>query len=174
MPRLTNFVVAALLSVVMGPSAWADTFRGGAPPMKQSGSYSVTGQFWQQICPLTDATTITINAAACSVSSDGVTYFSITPAASRQLAFPSGLVAGGGQMIALIITQPSTGGPVVLTPSSGWIFPSSTLSSGQLVWSTGAGQIDEMICHSMPSSADYAQGGLAMNCPGGLSNNLVQ
>lgn len=172
--RLINVIRTALLAVVIGLPAWADSFNGGAPPMRPSGIYSVAGQFWQQVCPLTDAATITINAAACSVSSDGVTYFSITPAASRQLAFPAGLNSVGGQMITLIITQPATGGPVVLTPSSGWIFPASTLSNGQLVWSTGAGQIDEMACHSMPSSASYAQGGLAMNCPGGLSNNLIQ
>jgi hypothetical protein len=138
-----------------------------------TGENTLSGAYAFPQCIVPDATTITINTSKCPTAGGGQEIFEVTPTATRNLAFPTGLVAAGGQEVEIIVNHPTTGNPGALHLLTGWQVGAGFLTNGQPVWSTDPGSKDILYCESMLSSGPTAQDGLVMVCPYGTAQNII-
>jgi fibronectin-binding autotransporter adhesin len=124
------------------------TFSGTVPFASLA---SITGSFLGALgsgpnCPLTSSSTVTISAATCAASAlDGISVQSLTLASNVTFGCTTGGVVN--QWIEFDVTQPSTGGPYVVTlPGTCYDTPGMVQPAAGSWWSSVNSALDAMSC----------------------------
>lgn len=151
-----------LLSLFMTP-AFAQT------DVTTTGSFGLTGRYYQPPCQLTESAQITIDLSKCATSSSGGTESYWIPVTSTDtLEFP--INPQPGQVFEIKLSHAATGNSGYLNFTTGWrVALGSQTSNKQPNWSAANGVDDKIVCESEPSTASDAQNGYIMSC-----GNVVQ
>jgi hypothetical protein len=143
----SGLLASFLVVVGLCSAAFADTTN-MRPEVLTTRVLSWTGQQSVIPCPLTAASSITINFAACPTAGDSTAVFTITLTSNTAFQLPSPFPTN--EVFFNLVINHGTG-PYTARLATGWFLPASQMTGNQPTLSTTANANDELVCHTVPS-----------------------
>jgi hypothetical protein len=162
---ITRLLASFLVVVWLCSTTFAQTTIDVRPEVLTPRALSWTGQQSVIPCPLTAASTITLNLSACPTAGDSPSVFTITLTSNTIFALPSPFPTN--EVFFNLAINHGTG-PYTARLATGWYLQAGQMTGNQPTLSTTANANDELACHTVPSTQQVWCGALVTMTPASI------